>query len=420
MAQLIRGLHQPVAIAGEAAEVAVEPQTRHAPTEFNSRAANLTIEVVTTIDGIRALAPDYEHLYPVAHNTLPFALQEWHLSWCEHFLNRTTLIGEQPMFCVLRDGARGCVAIIPLILSRRHVGPLRIATVALVGSDPALTEIRNPLVAPGYESATVRLVHAHLTEIADWDWIQWNSVSESLAAALRQEARAHCYQVSDDYILDLPSHWEELRARLRRNVRESVRHCYNSLRRDGNTFELVVAREPREMPAALDRFLELHAARAAMTGVAKHPNFFSRPATQEFLYDVCNRLSVRDVVRIFQLRIGAENVASRIGFVVADSLYLYYSGFDPRWARYSVMTTTQVEAFKYAMAQGLRAVNLSVTGERSKLRWHPRVIRFHSALVHRGGLGSRLACRAYRMALSRHGTAARLLKSVFWIHRRWD
>jgi hypothetical protein len=61
---------------------------------------------------------------------------------------------------------------------------------------------------------------------------------------------------------------------------------------------------------------------------------------RDFLYAVCNNLAARDAVRLFQLRIGAEIVASRIGFAVGDSIYLYYSGFDPAWGRYSVMTTT--------------------------------------------------------------------------------
>ena len=47
-------------------------------------------------------------------------------------------------------------------------------------------------------------------------------------------------------------------------------------------------------------------------------------------------------------------VAMRLGFVVDDSLYLYYSGYDPLWARYSVMTTTVAEALKYAIACGLQ------------------------------------------------------------------
>jgi CelD/BcsL family acetyltransferase involved in cellulose biosynthesis len=411
-----RGLTQPRVITGHA----VDPQPVHPPLDSIAPAGNLTMEVVTTLDGIRALAPVYEHLYPIAGNTLPFALQEWHLTWCEHFLNRNPVISEQPMFCVLRDGARGCVALVPLILSRRCIGPLRIATVALVGSDPGLTEIRSPLVASGYEPATVRAVHEAFTEMADWDLMQWSGINERFAAALTRESTPHWYEVQQDYVLDLPPSWEEFRASLERNARESVRHCYNSLRRDGHAFEFVVAQERGEIRRALDRFLELHALRAGMQGVAKHPNFFSGQATQEFLYDVCQRFAMRNVVRVFQLRIASDVVASRIGFVVGDSLYLYYSGFDPRWAHYSVMTTTMLEACKYAMAHGLHRVNLSLGAEQSKLRWRPRMVAFHSALVHRKALGSRIACSAYRLVIARHGVGARLLKRVFSVERSWD
>jgi CelD/BcsL family acetyltransferase involved in cellulose biosynthesis len=128
----------------------------------------------------------------------------------------------------------------------------------------------------------------------------------------------------------------------------------------------------------------------------------------------------RDAVRVFQLKIGPEIVASRVGFVVGDSVHLYYSGFDPAWARYSVMTTTVAEAFKYAIAHGLTTVNLSLTGEQSKLRWRPRLVEFHSALVHREALSSRIVCTAYRVAMSSNGASARLLKSLFWLHRDWN
>jgi CelD/BcsL family acetyltransferase involved in cellulose biosynthesis len=76
-------------------------------------------------------------------------------------------------------------------------------------------------------------------------------------------------------------------------------------------------------------------------------------------------------------------------------LYLYYSGFDPEWARYSVMTTTVAEAIKYAIETGLRTVNLSPTKDLSKTRWSPRQVDYGSAYEPRGRLRSRLANSAY-------------------------
>jgi len=384
-------------------------------------AGTLRAEIVANFKGIEGLAADYQRLYEVSGNALPFATQEWHLAWCEHLLNRDPRATQQPLFCVLRKDDGSCAAIVPLVLTRRQLGPLKITVLGLVGADPALTEIHNPLIEPGYERATVRAVHERLAMLPGWDWIQWSRVSATLAEALGLEAAPQWYQTHDDYLLDLPPSWAEFRATLRRNLRESLRHCYNSLRRDEHTFDFIVARDPAEVRAALYRFLELHTQRAHMPRGPKHADHFAARSPRGFLYGVCERLAVRDAVRVFQLRIAGSVVASRVGFVVGDSLYLYYSGFDPAWARYGVMTTTVAEALRYAIASGLKSVNLSLTSDRAKLRWSPRRVDFYSALVHRDSLRSRLACGAYHMAISGRGVPGRLLKHLLRSSGRdWD
>jgi CelD/BcsL family acetyltransferase involved in cellulose biosynthesis len=377
------------------------------------------VELVVDVEGIRALTAEYEHLYRVTGNTLPFARQEWHLAWCEHLLRHTRRSSQQPLFCVLRKGDGGCSAIVPLIMTRRRLGPLEVAAVGLVGADPALTEIRNPLVEPGYERATVRAVHDRLARIPGWDWIQWSGVSAALAAALTLEATPQWYRTIDDYLLDLPAGWPEFRATRGRNVRESLRHCYNSLRRAGHAFEFVVARDRVEVRSALFRFLQLHTLRANMPWGPKHADHFATPSLKGFLYDVCDRLAARDVVRIFQLRIADEVVASRVGFVTGNSLYLYYSGFDPAWARYSVMTTTMAEAIRDAIESGLRTVNLSTGQDLAKLRWHPRRVDFYSALVRRDSVRSRLVCAGYRVAVSGRSARQWLVKRLPQARRDW-
>ena len=362
------------------------------------RAREPTTDIVSSVEGVGALDAEYQQLYSLTGNTLPFARQEWHLAWCTHFLKRNPQICEEPLFCVVRDGSE-CIGLVPLILSRRRFGPLKLTTLRLLGADPGLTEIRTPLVKPGCERSVVRAVNRRLEQVGEWHWIDWSGVSKPLAAALTHEATPRWYHISQDFVLDLPPSWEEFRADLKRNARESLRHCYNSLKRDGHPFEFEVARARNEVRPALDRFLELHTLRANMPWGPKHPDRFVDRSLRDFLYDVCERLAVRDALRVFQLRVRGRIVAARIGFVVGDSVYLYYSGFDPLWARYSVMTTTLAEAFRYAIASGLRSVNLSPTAERSKLRWRPRRVEFHSALVRRELLRSRIVCGAYRAAL---------------------
>jgi hypothetical protein len=107
-------------------------------------------------------------------------------------------------------------------------------------------------------------------------------------------------------------------------------------------------------------------------------------------------------------------VAARIGFVIGDSLYLYYSGFDPAWGKYSVMTTTVAEAIKYAIDQGLATVNLSPGTDVSKTRWGARVVPVQGAMQVRSSWRSQIAYAAYRQATG-HATppwASRLLRAL--------
>ena len=384
----------------------------------NGLHSRVTVETVTTVEGIAALRPCYERLQRVIGNTSPFALHEWHLAWCHHFLSCSPHIQDEPLFYVLRNSEDVCVAIVPFIVSRRRVGPLKVASVNLLGADPAITELRAPMVDPDYEYLTASAVQERLATAGDWDWVHWTGISNAFGEALAVRGNLQWQPALSDYVLDMAPTWEEFRLRLKRNIRESLRHCYNSLKRDHHHFELQVIEDPAKIRPGLDRFLELHTMRANLKSTVIHPNRFANQVCRNFLYEVCERLAGRGVVRLFQLKVGSEVVAMRIGFVVGESLYLYYSGFDPAWSRYSVMTTTLAEAIKYAIAQGLKTVNLSPAKDISKIRWSPRRVDYQSAYEHSGRLRSRLARRAYLTARSGGGLQSWVLQH--WISARHD
>jgi CelD/BcsL family acetyltransferase involved in cellulose biosynthesis len=308
---------------------------------------------------------------------------------------------------------------VPLIITRRLVGPLKIVSINLLGADPAMTEIRAPLIDPDYDYLTARAVRDHLAKVGDWDWIYWTGISDAFGDALAVDARLLWQPALPDYVLDLTPTWEEFHRRLKRNIRESLRHCYNSLKRDNHSFELQVIENLPELRRGLDRFLELHALRAGLKTPAMHPDRFATQVSRDFLYEVCERLSRRGAVRLFQLKVGSQIAAMRIGFVAGDSLYLYYSGFDPAWSRYSIMTTTVAEAIKYAIAQGFKTVNLSPNKEISKTRWSPRQVDYKSAYEQGARLRSRLARRTYMAARSGKGLQSWVLQRLIPARRHW-
>jgi len=387
------------------------------PADTNgARIVTVTVSKVMDLKGLAGVAADYEQLCGDVGNRLPFALYDWHLTWCRHFLNHHPHIHDEPRFCLVHNPGGRCVAILPLIQSSRRLGPLHVTSLNMLGADPAITEIPTPLVAAGYGVLSIRAARDLFSRLGDWDWIHWSGLGEELRDALVGEPRLSWRLPLSDFVLDLPPSWEEFRSRLKRNIRESLRHCYNSLRRAGHRFELEVITDPAGIESGLNRFLELHRMRAELRNTVKHPDRFAAQVSRDFLYEVCDRLARRGITRLFAMRIGREIVAMRIGFVVSDSLYLYYTGYDPRWARYGVMTTTMAEAIKYAIAAGLTSVGLSPTWDLAKSRWSPRQIDYASVYETRDRLRSRCAQGAYLKGRFGEGPAwlRRLMTGRVW------
>ena len=108
--------------------------------------------------------------------------------------------------------------------------------------------------------------------------------------------------------------------------------------------------------------------------------------------------AARDKLRIFELEVASKVVASRLAFQFDDVLYLALSGYDPVWRNYSIMTVLMAEMIQWALAHGIREINLSTGKDHSKLRWNPEEVLLHEAVVISPSLRVRAAFRAYQRA----------------------
>jgi hypothetical protein len=277
-----------------------------------------------------------------------------------------------------------------MVTLRPGFGQWGIRHLRFIGADPHLTEVRGALCEPAFERSCYAALREDIcARTDDLHWIQWTGIGTENGACealeghgLRWEEGVACY------VLDLPRSWKAFYDSRARSFKKSLRHCYNSLKRDGLEFALEVATKSSEAAPALADFFRLHAARAAQGRTAR-PNIFRDSSFRAFLLDVCSRFAERDALRIFRLYVGNRLVATRIGFVLGNCLYLYYSGFDPAFTRYYVMTTTVAEAIRWAIDHGITSVNLSSGADESKLRWGPREVRYREAtLVRSPALGS--------------------------------
>jgi CelD/BcsL family acetyltransferase involved in cellulose biosynthesis len=345
-------------------------------------AQTLTIQLVTSFEGLLSLEAEWLAFELRVGAELPFQTWEWAVAWWQHLREDNHGVRDRLRVCVVRDPDQDVVAIAPLILTERpSFGPVRVRQIQFIGADPNITEIRGMLCRPELEQECCRLLRSHFADNAeDWDWITWEGLCPPDADVSGHDHDLLPGVEKSAFVLSLESDWETMKARLSRNIKESLRKCYNSLRRDGLESSLEVVEEPDAVERGLGDFYRLHAERAARTDTVHHANVFGSDEARAFLSDVCRRLADRGVAKLFRLRIDGQVVALRVGFQMGQMLYLYYSGWEPSYGRYSVMTTLLAEIVKFAIERGLTSVNLSTGNDVSKTRWRPREVVYRSAV----------------------------------------
>ena len=334
-----------------------------------------TVQLVADLGAFDALEDEWRDLVARAGLTLPFRTFEWNAAWWRAFAEDRSGVRDELALRVVRDAAGVLIGIAPLVLTSRPArGPFRARALHFFGADPNITEIRGLVCAPQDEARVTRALWEQLTTQArTWDWMVWAGIQPDSDAAqeIGRHGSVEWTRTIPDYVLPLAPTFDELRAGLPRNLKESLRKCYNSLKRDGHELDFIALEGWPEAEAELATFFDLHARRAGVTDSVQHGDVFHSAPAKKFLIDVCRRFAERDRLRVFALRIAGRTVAVRIGFLAADSLYLYYSGYDPAWGQYPVMTTCVAEAIKWATTHGLATVNLSSGNDVSKTRWRP-------------------------------------------------
>ena len=361
----------------------------------------LVIQEVTESEDLEHLAEEWHELFARVPNALPFVTHEWTVAWWAHLRRSGDRVRDSLRVLVVRTAAGEAVAIAPCLRTEhRALGIPVIRRLHPIGADKNLTEIRGILVAPEHEALVAAALCRHVSNEHGVDAIRWGGLrctGDALATFARQPGTRIDRRISA-FLLPISGTWDEFRRSRPRNLRESLRKCYNSLARDGHDWRFRAIESQAEVLASLDRFYALHASRAGLQSSIAHPDYFADADSRRFLHDVMERFARRGIARVFQLEVAGEVVAMRLGFRFDNNLYLYYSGFDPSWSRYSVMTTVVAESVRYALEHGVDTVNLSTGADESKLRWRPEEVPYADAVIVAPGLRARIAHRAFRAA----------------------
>jgi CelD/BcsL family acetyltransferase involved in cellulose biosynthesis len=384
---------------------------------------SLTTEVLEGVREFLALEAEWTSLFEASGTQNPFLCWEWVATWVRHFC------GDRLRTIIVREADR-TIAIAPFHLNRYLVGPGFFASaLQLFGPKEVqhLFEIREALILPGYERLGAEAILGCALKVPGCDWIEISAQGEGLiaweAALARRSGEALSIErepVIQIPLMSLEKTWEAQRRRLKRNIKESIRHCYNSLRRDGHGYEYIGDGGLLGAKEAANRLIELHRSRSHVRERRWHRDHFADDSTRAFEVEALSKMHAAGHVRFSELSIGGEVVAARAFLQSGDALYLHYSGFDPHWWKYSVMTLVVTEAIQDAIARGLSIVNFSPGVDPSKSRWGVSLVPMRTIAVVRSKPLARFRYRLLRVRKKIRQPLHRQLDRVLGIFLRQE
>jgi CelD/BcsL family acetyltransferase involved in cellulose biosynthesis len=355
----------------------------------------LTVQILEDEKDIELIANEWNKLHETISPRLPFSTPLWVLTWWRNYKRDAGVASDHLCVFTFRDLIGELLAVAPMFITARpRYGPFRSTELQFIGSDSNVTEIRGPLCRPTHVKFVTSTIIRIMQETGLADWIQWRGL-RCETGIVPAHIQANKVLSTPMHILHLPGSWNELRASLPWNMKEALRKCYNSLAREEIKFTLEVAHRPDQVQPALSRFFALHELRSNARNTVFHPNVFEAERSRKFLHEYCLRMARERMLRIFQLVISGDVVACRIAFQFERELYLYYSGYDVNWGRFSISTTVMAEAIKWAIDRRLSIVNLSSGTDISKTRWRPECISYFGGISTRSSLSSRLKQRVF-------------------------
>jgi CelD/BcsL family acetyltransferase involved in cellulose biosynthesis len=316
--------------------------------------------VVDSETGFDALREEWNGLVARLELPSPFQSWEWQRAWWRHLANRHL----DRLRIVLFRHRGELVGIAPL--KKRTVFGL--TELSPLGWRDRITEHEVLLFPAAYRASL-------LEEL--WSWLSaqcWTSFGVSqLSGSDRLPRSAIASVVNSKTIvfeyLALPRSWEALYRSLTRSMRSNIRYYPKLMEREGHPYSFEIARSPGEVAAALPTLWALHTARASALTRNRHDDYLKQPSRRAFMLDAIPRLAARGEAAIGLLRVHGDIVAAQLWLEQDRAIFVYYSGYQPRWARYSVAMITTLEILKDAISRGGERVEFLRGANDFKSRW---------------------------------------------------
>jgi CelD/BcsL family acetyltransferase involved in cellulose biosynthesis len=311
----------------------------------------LNLEVIPDVPGLIALQREWSDLLDEVEVSSPFHFPEWLITWWSHF-------GSGRLH-VLTFRTNRLIAVVPCFL-HEWSGRMQLT---LLGS--GISDYLEPPILSRCTNAVLDALSTHLTELRDWDVLNWQDLSASSPlremnlgseCELKFESDTGCSLVSLHGSFE--EFWGTRPGHLRQNTR---RDRAKAERKAALAFE-VIERADNEI---LETVFNLHTARWQKQGL---PGMVEANHSKDFLMQAAVALSARDMLRVSVLRIEQKIGAALLLLKRNATLYNYLTAFDPTYADLGLGRSLLFESFRYAFQHGYAEWDF-LRGDEPYKRW---------------------------------------------------
>jgi CelD/BcsL family acetyltransferase involved in cellulose biosynthesis len=285
----------------------------------------VNIEVIEGHPFPGPVAAEWEALLRKSLFPNPFLAPIWHEIWLKHFGKslRTKVM-------VVREGDGN-----PLALGAfsQNAGAGDRESLELLGAADVY-DYRDLVFSRGREEEACGLL-GRVFEEGPWGLLDFRGISEFSPTLkfLPPILRSRNFQVTErveeiSLYLDLPGRWEEFLEGLDSKDRHELRRKMRRLEKEV-TYEFSEVRAKTALEGKMGIFLELH--RKSRKDKAE----FMTAEMENYFREVAIRFCEREWLNLSFLKVGGREVAAFFSFQFQGTEYVYNSGYDPEFGRWS-------------------------------------------------------------------------------------
>lgn len=316
----------------------------------------LELECFSRLDSFLSLSGEWEDLLGQSALCHVFQTWQWHLIWCRHLGSAENL-----RLMALRSPEGKLRGVFPVW--RERDGVFR----STGGRD--VSDYLDLIAERGWEGAVWKRVLQELWEEEGGGWklelpfIPHDSPTLRVVPALAGEEGLEVELTRTDScpVIPLPASWEDYLGSLSSKNRHELRRKLRRAEREAE-LEFYRCAANERLQEDMELFFQLH-------GLSSHEKKrFMVQAMRAFFLDVASAFFERGWLDLRFLFVNGEPAAALLSFDYAGRIYLYNSGYDPRFSSLSVGNVLLARLIKEGIERGRAELDLLRGNEPYKYR----------------------------------------------------